>query len=217
VLKPRSNQHTIHQPRYLEKALWLLKNVLEKRLLIQGEDNFDTLTSMQNVGLALLMLKRYEESLPIFEQVVEKRSIILGEFHEAILRSMHSLAVVQINLGRLDQAQRTASRGLLLAQQVGNEELADSFDETLSNIGEVEQDVDPNATDEQKTLREKIRVRKEEAVGHKMAMAEAASVATPGPPMSDADINALMLEFDNIDGGGKKKSSGGGNATTSAG
>jgi tetratricopeptide (TPR) repeat protein len=83
----------IEQPRYLEKGLRVLKNVLEKRLILLNEDHLDTLITMHNVGNALLKLKRYEESRQTFEELVEKGSISLGDFHQDTLSSMHQLAV----------------------------------------------------------------------------------------------------------------------------
>jgi tetratricopeptide (TPR) repeat protein len=191
-----------------EEARQLYAVVVEKRSSVLGESHPHTLASMHGLAMTLSYLKLREESRQMYEVVVERRTSVLGESHPDTLWSVSGLAWLQYNLRRNDEAQRTATRGLLLARQVGNAERVAAFDRLLSKLRDYEQSIDPTATDEQKRLREKVRVRKQEANEKGMAMAEAARVATtPEPPMSDADINALMLEFDKMDGGGKKKAS----------
>jgi hypothetical protein len=182
-----------------EECLPFLEQVVYRPTELQG-DAQERLNSTCMLAKTLSALDRDEESLPLCEVVVERYTIVKGESHEYTLVVMDDLAWKQFYLGHIDEAQRTASRGLLLARNAGNDKRAAGFDGILSTIRE-------HFEDEQKRVREKMSIRKQETAGKVTAMAEAARVEIPEPPMSDADINKLMEEFDAMDGGGKKKAS----------
>jgi hypothetical protein len=120
--------------------------------------------------------------------------------------------ITRFNMG----PKRTATRGLLLARRVGNEEAAASFVSALSDVEEEEEDekFEATASAEQKELRDKINERKwakEDA-----AADEATLLATRAKATTEDDLDALMAEFgfeegDDCSGakGAKKKSGGG--------
>ena len=68
----------------------------------------------------------------ILETALPKQERVLSEGHHDTLHTMLDLAITQITLRRFDDAQQLASRGLLLAEKVGNEEYASEFGEILA-------------------------------------------------------------------------------------
>jgi predicted negative regulator of RcsB-dependent stress response len=73
------------------------------------------------VANALYGLNRYDEALKIYEDVVPKISFVMSEDHNFTSIAMVGLARTQFDLNRVDDANQTATRGLLLARRVGNE------------------------------------------------------------------------------------------------
>jgi hypothetical protein len=131
--------------------------------------------------------------------------------------AMVCMSGAQAHLHLLDDAKQTATRGLLIARRVDNEEVAAKFVFILSKLEEFEEMFSFHATasDEQKELRYKIIDRKwakEDA-----AADEAAFLATRAKTTTEDDIDALMVQFgfeegDDCSGqkGEKKKKSAGG-------
>jgi hypothetical protein len=152
-------------------------------------------------------------------ELTNKDLLVLDSGDSNALTSLYIMAVLQLTLGREDDGYRNASRGLLLARSVGNEERIAGFDKLLPRFEEAEELADPTATAEEKRLREKIRVEKEEA--KERAVAEAARAAAPQPSSTttEDDLDKLMKEFGLEDEANakKKKSRGGGNASAAAG
>jgi hypothetical protein len=167
------------------------------------------------VAGTLTHLNRHDEALKIFENVVPKLARVLGEDNYETLIAMTGMADTQCTLRRLGDAKQTATRGLLLARSVGEEELAEDFVIILSTVDSVEEHEKfaATASDEQKELRYKINQRKwakEKAAADETALQETRVEAT-----TEDDLDALMAEFrfeegDDCSGGkGEKKKSGG--------
>jgi hypothetical protein len=174
-----------------------------------------SLTTAMLLAAVLTHLERPDEAVNMFEDVVPKLIRVLGECHKDTLMAMFDMAFAQFILNRFDDSKQTASRGLLLARRVGNEEAAAKFARTLSLLEEVEKDkvFAATASDEQEILRNKINRRKwakEDA-----AADEAACLATRVEATTEEDLDALMAKFgfeegDDCRGGkGEKKKSGG--------
>jgi hypothetical protein len=152
----------------------------------------------------------------MYEDVVPKLIRERGENHEATLFAMAGMANTQGDLCHWDDAKQTATRGLLLARRVGNEDRVTEFVNTLSWIDRVEEDkiFAATASDEQKKLHNKIVLRKQ--AKEKAAADEAALLATRAKATTEDDLDALMAQFgfeegDDCSGGkGEKKKSGGG-------
>ena len=150
-------------------------------------------------------LERYDESLVLHNKVLDLQLRVLGDQHPDTVFSIFNVATTQYYFRRYDDAHRNASRGLLLARKIGHEEHHANFVKLLSDF---EEDEDPTTSVEQKRLRAKIRVRKQQT--DDKAVAEAARLATPQPPTTEAALDLLMAEFGLEEEVGKKKSGGGG-------
>jgi tetratricopeptide (TPR) repeat protein len=126
----------MNQQRYVE-AHCMLKKVLPKFSSAFGCEDPLTLLTMCCLAEALYRLERYDESLGLLEIVLPKQEQIRGEDENAIA-TMRFMAYAQFELGRFDDAHRTASRGLLLARKVGdNDEVATHLVNLLSDLEQV--------------------------------------------------------------------------------
>jgi hypothetical protein len=203
------------QERYLE-ALSMFEPLLKKMSRFLPLDHLLTLSTMGYVAATLTHLKRTDEALEMYEDVVPKFIRVTGEDSGVTLNAMVNMARAQCSLRRFDDGKQTATRGLLLARRVGNEELAARFVNTLSKLELVEEhkSFQATASDEQKELRTKINLRK--LAKSKAAADEAALLATRAKATTEDDLDALMAQFgfeegDDCSGGkGEKKKSGGG-------
>ncbi|GAA0410654.1 hypothetical protein GCM10009530_73940 [Microbispora corallina] len=70
-----------------------------------GEEHPDTLTSQNNLALALRALGRLEEAEAEHRAVLEIRRRVLGEDHPDTLTSRNNLALVLRDLGRWAEAE----------------------------------------------------------------------------------------------------------------
>jgi hypothetical protein len=85
----------------------------------------------------LSQLERDNEALAMLETLLPRRVRIIGEDHDNTLTTMRNMALVLLQLGRFEDAHRTASRGLLLARKVGHEEATAAFVDILSQVEQV--------------------------------------------------------------------------------
>ncbi len=88
-----------------EAAEPLLREALETRRRVQGEDHPDTLTAMRELAIVYYYLARYEEAEQFFSQSLEGRRRVLGANASATLESMNSLANLYNRLGRFPEAE----------------------------------------------------------------------------------------------------------------
>jgi hypothetical protein len=58
----------------------------------------------------------------MYEDLIPKLVSAMGEDHEDTLVAMAGMSTIQYNLDLDDDAKQTATRGLLIARRVGNEE-----------------------------------------------------------------------------------------------
>jgi tetratricopeptide (TPR) repeat protein len=203
------------QQRYTD-ALSMFEPLLKQMSRVLPLDDPQTLTTMSMMAGTLCRLKRHDEGLKMYEDVVRKLISGRGEDHDDTLQAMFGMANTQFTLERYDDANRTATRGLLLARRVGNDEAVADFVKALSKLGEIEEAKSfvATASDEQVRLKIKINLRKQ--AKEKAAEDEAALLATRAKATTEDDLDALMAEFgfeegdDCSCGKGEKKQSGGG-------
>ncbi len=69
-----------------------------------GEDNPDTLISMNNLAEAYRSAARLAEALPLHKQTLEMKKSKLGPDHPDTLTSMHNLALAHLSAGQLTEA-----------------------------------------------------------------------------------------------------------------
>jgi tetratricopeptide (TPR) repeat protein len=203
------------QQRYID-ALSMFEPLLKKILRVLPLDDPLTLTTTMAVAAVLTHLDRDDEALKMFEDVVSKLTRVKGEGHNDTLDAMVGISNAQYNLDRYNDSKQTATRGLLIARRVGNEQATAEFVEVLSDLERIEERkiFAATASDEQKELRKKLELRMQNK--EKDAADEAALLATRSKATTEDDLDALMAQFgfeegDDCSGGkGKKKKSGGG-------
>jgi tetratricopeptide (TPR) repeat protein len=176
-------------------ALSMFEPLLKKMVRVLPLDDPLTLKTMVSVAGILSSLKRHDEALKMYEDVTTKLIREMGEEHNNTLNAMTSMANTQFNLKRYDEAKQTATRGLLIARRVGNEEETARFVDTLSDLDKVEEHhvFAATASDEQMELRLKINQRK--WAKKEAAADEAALLATRAEATTEDDLDALMAEF----------------------
>jgi tetratricopeptide (TPR) repeat protein len=113
------------------------EKVLERQLRVLGCEHPFTLMTMSRLGCVLLGLHRFDEALVVYEALLPRQVRIHGEDHDDTLDTMNCMACVLSTFGRFDEAHRIASRGLLLARNVGNEEAAAGLVDTLSGLEQI--------------------------------------------------------------------------------
>jgi hypothetical protein len=79
-----------HQARSLCLARPLFVECLEKSKSIWGENNVDTLDSMNTLTLLYYNQGQYDQARPLYEAFFDKNTLILGENHLHTLQSINS-------------------------------------------------------------------------------------------------------------------------------
>jgi tetratricopeptide (TPR) repeat protein len=196
-----------------EESLAILEKALKKKVIVLGEDDLETLQSMTNMAGQLSLLDRHDESIDLHERVYEKRSRIQGDEHPDTVKALCNLATAQYNADRYDEAHKNASRCLILARKIGDEETAARCTTLMSMLDDGKK-YNESTSAEQRRLINKINDRKVKA--QKKAEAARLKVAVAQPSAKEVSVDDLMAQwgFDDDDGGGKKKSS---NATSNEG
>jgi tetratricopeptide (TPR) repeat protein len=186
---------------------------MEKRLIVLGEDDLLTITTMAKEAGQLAALERYDEALPLYTKVLEKRSRILGNEHPNTLNALCNLAAVQGNFGRDNEARQSASRCLILARKIGDEHTAAHCVDLLARLDD-RRKYGESTSEEQRRRLDKLDNRRKQA--HEKADAARLKTAVAQSSTKEPSIDELMVQwgFDDDDGGGKKKSS---NATSDGG
>lgn len=68
------------------------RETLLKRTRVLGEDHWDTLQSLNDMGLLLQAESKPDEAEPYLRRALEKRSRVLGEAHSETLHLVGALA-----------------------------------------------------------------------------------------------------------------------------
>lgn len=88
----------------IEAATRAQQRALDIRLRESGEDDADTLISINDMGSRLSSQGRYEEAETYIRRALEGRRRLLGEDHPDTLASLNNLGAVLWHQGRLDEA-----------------------------------------------------------------------------------------------------------------
>jgi len=89
----------------LAEAEPLLREAMDGRRRVLGENHVNTLISMNNYAALLLAEQKLEEAEPIFRDALEKSQIILGEDHPYTLSFMMNVGNVLRDKGALPDAE----------------------------------------------------------------------------------------------------------------
>ncbi|RDW70116.1 hypothetical protein BP5796_08513 [Coleophoma crateriformis] len=94
------------------------RHAFELRKKEFGEQNRDTLASMNEIGVTLRYQGRYDEAEPIYRQTLQLREKVLGKEHPGTLGSMNNLAGLLGDQGRYDEAEPIYRQTLQLTEKV---------------------------------------------------------------------------------------------------
>ncbi len=111
-----------------------LTEALELRRTHLGEEDPDTLASMNNLAGLYDKLGRHEDAEQLYLEVLELKRRVLGEEHPNTAISMDGLGVVYRNLGRFDEAEAHFARALELCRRLLGEEHSETLS-SLNNLG----------------------------------------------------------------------------------
>ena len=90
----------------LEEGEPVVREVLEKRKTVLGEDHVDTLSSMHSLAGILRHQGNYEQAEALCRQVLEKQNRIMGPEHPNTLSIMNDLAVTLGQSGKRPEASK---------------------------------------------------------------------------------------------------------------
>ena len=113
------------------KAVTLLESALNEQRLHAGQDDLQTLTTMDNLAMAYLDAGRTDEAIKLFEQVRDGQMKKLGPDRPDTLTIMNNLAAAYQAAGRINEA-------IKLSEQVRDEQiikLGPDHPETLISMG----------------------------------------------------------------------------------
>ena len=94
----------LHDAGQLDRAIRLHEETLKLRRAKLGEDDPDTLISMNTLALAYQSAGQLERAIDMHEQALKLRRAKLGEDHPSTLISMNNLALSYWKAGRPDRA-----------------------------------------------------------------------------------------------------------------
>lgn len=130
-----------------DRALPILKRLLELRRSTLGPDHSATLDTRANLAVALLELGRVGDALTAFEQLLADQLQILGDDDAATTRTRNNLAFVLLSAGRVEESLALFEQ-LVAGQQraPSNEELTLTFRNNMAGAlldsGRVDEAVD---------------------------------------------------------------------------
>lgn len=113
-----------------DEAEKLLREALEIRTQLVGEDDPATLTTASWLGKVLLEQDRYEEAIALETKTLAMRRRVLGDKHPSTLVSISNLAVQHRNTSKLDVAEPLYIEALAGQREV----LGDEHHQTLLTI-----------------------------------------------------------------------------------
>jgi tetratricopeptide (TPR) repeat protein/tRNA A-37 threonylcarbamoyl transferase component Bud32 len=88
-----------------EAEVPLRARILEIRRRVLGDQHADTLTSINDMGDALLAQNKSSEAEPYYREALEKRRRFLGAEHQDTLASLSSTGLLLHRQGRLDESE----------------------------------------------------------------------------------------------------------------
>jgi eukaryotic-like serine/threonine-protein kinase len=110
-----------------------LERVLELRRKVLGDENPDTLSTINDLAVLYLRQGRFAESESLQAKVVEARRRLLGEENPVTLYDEGNLAYLYMNQGRFEQAEQLLIKILPAQRRVIGEQHVDTLF-TMSNL-----------------------------------------------------------------------------------
>ncbi len=114
----------------------LYRAAVDLRAQTLGEDDPETMRSLNNLAVLYMNLGRFGEAEPIYVECLDRRTRVLGAEHPDTLTSMNNLAILYRRLGRYDEAEPLYRRTLATQRRV----LGDTHPDTarsMNNLAEL--------------------------------------------------------------------------------
>ncbi|RDW92542.1 hypothetical protein BP5796_01936 [Coleophoma crateriformis] len=105
----------------------LMAEVMEIDKKVLGNENPQTLTSMNDLAYLFFRQGKYDEAEPIYRQTLQLRAKVLGDEHPDTLGSRHNLALLLKSQGKYDEAEPIYRQTLQLSAKVLGEEHPDTL------------------------------------------------------------------------------------------
>jgi non-specific serine/threonine protein kinase/serine/threonine-protein kinase len=121
---------------FYERAEALLERALETERRVLGEDDPQTLATLNQLANAYWYRQRFKEAEPLYVDVVERRRRTLGPEHPDTLRASWDLASVYLMTDRLADGERLLLEVLEIQRRTLGEEHPDALD-SLNNLQSV--------------------------------------------------------------------------------
>jgi tetratricopeptide (TPR) repeat protein len=109
---------------------------MEVRREVLGEENVETLKSMEIVGLARALEGKYEEAEAMHRETLARREKVLGHEHLSTLISMNNLAAVLNSQGKYEEAEAMHRQTLARKEKVLGHEHPDTLT-SMNNLTSV--------------------------------------------------------------------------------
>lgn len=115
-------------------ALPLFEEVLAVSRQVDGNDDANTLVSMNNLGSLHQKMGHYELALPLLEEALEAQRRTLGEEAADTLRTISNIAMLHLRTGNFSLSLPLAEKALAVRQRTLGKEHADTLS-SIDNLG----------------------------------------------------------------------------------
>ena len=117
-------------------AIPIAQHVAEIRKRVQGEENPDYATILNNLALLYENTGHYERAEPLYKQALEIRKRVLGEDHPLYAMSLNNLAGLYYHKAQYEKAEPLFKQALEIQKRVLGEESPD-YANGLNNLAEL--------------------------------------------------------------------------------
>ena len=115
-------------------ALPLFREVLEVSRQVDGNDDANTLVSMNNLASLHQKMGNYDLALPLFEEAIEAQRRTLGEEAADTLRTINNLAMLHLRTGEFLLSLPLAEKAMAARQRTLGKDHADTLS-SIENLG----------------------------------------------------------------------------------
>src|ERR1700693_6288129 len=115
-------------------AILIAQHIVDIRKRVQGEENPDYATILNNLALLYENTGHYEKAEPLYKQALEIRKRVLGEDHPDYAMSLNNLAGLYYHMGQYEKAEPLLRQALEIRKRVLGEDHPD-YALSLNNLG----------------------------------------------------------------------------------
>ncbi|MBK7403100.1 MAG: serine/threonine protein kinase [Phycisphaerales bacterium] len=119
-----------------ERAEPEMRGLLATQRAMLGDDDVQTMASINNLGAVLLSMGRYDEAEPLLDEALERRERVLGEQTEPTATTINNLATLDAYTGHDAEAAEMFAHALTILRKVGGDRHPQTL-QTMANLGGV--------------------------------------------------------------------------------